>query len=55
MYDYATNRALESCPDYPTLKTADIARLAPFGGALQFMCKIDFLQENFLLLLAAMA
>jgi hypothetical protein len=50
-----TNRELENCPDYSTLKTADVARLAPFGGALQFMCKIDFLQENALLLVAAMA
>jgi hypothetical protein len=52
---HATNRELESCPDYSTLKTADVARLAPFGGALQFMCNIDFLQENALLLVAAMA
>jgi hypothetical protein len=55
LYGNATNRELESFPDYWTLKTANVARLAPFGGALQFMRKIDFLQENALLLVAAMA
>jgi hypothetical protein len=52
---FATNPDLESCPDFSTLKTADVARLAPFGGGLQFVYKIDFLQENPLLLVAAMA
>jgi hypothetical protein len=54
-FPVTANRESECGRDEPTLKTADPARRAPSEEALWFLCKIDFLEENALFLVAAMS